>query len=89
MAKLLTALRRGVQAAATSFAPGRFTLKDKLITCSHCGLEEFEQGSAQLNTAGLTLLNLDWANKSATTLICANCGHVDWFVQSPDRIESE
>ena len=87
MAKFLTALKRGVQSTATSFGPGRFTLKGKVISCPHCEQQEFEQGSAQLNTVGMTLLNLDWANKTATTLACINCGQVQWFLQSPDRID--
>ena len=86
MAKLFSALKRGVQVATDSLGPGKYSLKDKVISCPHCDLQEFEQGSAQLNTAGMTLLNLDWANKSATILICVNCGQVQWFVHTPERI---
>ena len=87
MAKFLTALRKGVRAAATSLGPGRFGLMGKIITCPHCDHQEFEQGSAQLNTAGMTLLSLDWANRSATTLVCTSCGQVQWFMVRPGRIE--
>ena len=52
------------------------------VTCSHCGCTEFEQSHAQLNTAGLTFLDLDWANRSATIYICKNCGHIEWFLQA-------
>ena len=86
MAKFISALKRGVQAATDSFGPSQFSLKGKTVSCPHCEHQEFEQGSAQLNTAGMTLLNVDWANKSATILICTNCGQVQWFIQAPERI---
>lgn len=58
----------------------QYEVCDKLVTCSHCGGTRFEQGSAQLNTAGLSFLDLDWLNKSATIFKCADCGHIEWFV---------
>lgn len=50
------------------------------VTCTHCGGIDFDQSEAQLNTMGLTFLNLDWANRSATIFICMNCGHIEWFL---------
>ena len=35
------------------------------VRCPHCGADNFDTASALLNTAGLTLLGLDWANRSA------------------------
>ncbi|MCX8007939.1 MAG: hypothetical protein N3B11_07530, partial [Coriobacteriia bacterium] len=52
----------------------------------HCGGEDFDAGTALLNTAGMTFFGLDWANRSATVLICTNCSHIDWFLQAPERI---
>ena len=52
----------------------------KQVVCPHCGGCEFEKSSAQLNTAGLTFLDLDWANRSADILICRSCGHIEWFL---------
>jgi hypothetical protein len=49
-------------------------------------IKELDHGPAQLNTAGMTLLNLDWANRSATILACERCGRIEWFLQPPDRI---
>lgn len=57
-----------------------FERAGRQVTCSHCGGTDFEEGSAQLNTAGLTFLDLDWLNKSATIYRCAACGHIEWFV---------
>ena len=52
----------------------------KQVVCSHCGGTEFEESSAQLNTAGLSFLNLDWANRSAAVFVCLQCGHIEWFL---------
>ncbi len=46
---------------------------------------ELARGNVQLNTAGMTFLDLDWANRSATTLTCAECGRLQWFLQRPER----
>jgi predicted nucleic-acid-binding Zn-ribbon protein len=54
------------------------------VTCSHCASTSFSQSEAQLNTAGLTFLNLDWANRTATILICDNCGKIEWFLANPE-----
>ena len=50
------------------------------VKCSHCGSNRFSERKAQLNTAGLTFLNLDWANQSATVLVCESCGKLEWFL---------
>ncbi|MCX6152024.1 MAG: hypothetical protein NTX22_15975 [Ignavibacteriales bacterium] len=64
--------------------PHSFMIQGKKITCQHCGGEKFEKGSALLNTAGLTFLDLDWANRSATILICTSCTKIQWFLKEPD-----
>ena len=87
MAKFFEALKRSVGAAAESFGPKRYELEGKKIICPHCGHDEFVEGRAQLNTAGMSFLNLDWANRSATTLACAECGRMEWFRQEPRQIE--
>ena len=50
------------------------------VACSHCGGTAFDERSAQLNPMGLTFLDLDWANRSATVLVCKDCGHLEWFL---------
>lgn len=65
----------------------RFSVAGKAVQCSHCKHDRFVEGRAQLNTAGLTFLNLDWANRSAATLTCTNCGKIDWFLADPDEID--
>lgn len=57
-----------------------YKIEGRTVTCSHCGGEEFDRSDAQLNTAGLSFLGLDWANRSATVLACKRCGHLEWFI---------
>jgi hypothetical protein len=56
------------------------------VRCSHCGGEDFDAGSALLNTTGMTFLGLDWANRTANMLICTSCSHIDWFLEEPERV---
>lgn len=63
----------------------RFTVAGKSVHCAHCAGDRFIEGRAQLNTAGMTFLNLDWANRSAATLTCASCGRIEWFLADPEE----
>lgn len=49
------------------------------LKCHHCEGHTFVESRAQLNTAGMTLLGLDFANKEAFTYACRTCGFVHWF----------
>jgi predicted nucleic-acid-binding Zn-ribbon protein len=79
-------LRKALVAGRDANKPGAFQLEGKTVTCPHCGNQEFAIGRAQLNTAGLTFLDLDWANKSAHTLLCTECGRIEWFAQRPEKL---
>ena len=63
-----------------------YALAGKRFVCPHCSGDQFAEGRAQLNTAGMTFLGLDWANPSAYTLACRTCGLVSWFLIEPERI---
>ena len=65
----------------------RFAAAGKPILCAHCKGQEFIPGAAQLNTAGLTFLGLDWANRSAHTLMCTECGRIEWYGSEPEPLE--
>lgn len=82
----LERFKRGMQATSAALGPGRYQAVGKTITCPHCGRDHFQAGHAQLNTAGATLLNLDWANRSATILTCTYCSRVIWFLTEPERV---
>jgi uncharacterized protein len=66
--------------------PHSFQLEGKSITCPHCGNVQFVKKSILLNTPGLTFLNLDWANKTATTLACTKCSQILWFMREPEKV---
>lgn len=53
---------------------------DRPIQCLVCGGEQFWDRAVQLNTSGMEFLGIEWANASATGLICADCGYVHEFV---------
>jgi predicted nucleic-acid-binding Zn-ribbon protein len=59
---------------------GHYNVLGKPFECTVCGHTEFAQRSAQLNTAGMTFMKLDWANESARCLVCKSCAYVHWFV---------
>jgi len=63
--------------------PCEYKVNKERIECTHCKHTRFLKGSAMLNTAGMTLLGLDWANRTATTLMCDNCGLIHWFGKPP------
>jgi predicted nucleic-acid-binding Zn-ribbon protein len=62
-----------------------YTVAGKAVICAHCGRNSFVEGRAQLNTAGMTFLNLDWANRTAATLTCTSCGRIEWFLADPEE----
>lgn len=86
MATFAERLRRAVRAAESVWEPGPYRLEGKTVTCPQCGGTEFAHGTAQLNTAGLTFVGLDWTNKSAHTLMCSECGRIEWFGQEPEKL---
>lgn len=66
---------------------GRYHAAGRDIVCLQCGNRWFEQSQAQLNTAWMTFFNLDWANPSATTLICTQCCRMEWYAREPVRVD--
>ncbi|WP_432107162.1 hypothetical protein [Streptomyces sp. AA1529] len=52
------------------------------LSCALCRGTLFWNREVQLNTAGMSLLNLDWANASALGLQCAGCSRLELFADS-------
>ena len=52
----------------------------KELACLVCGHDEFFERQAQLNTAGMTFLHLDWLNASGVCQVCARCAFIHWFL---------
>ncbi len=87
MGRILNAFKAGLQGTEESSTGEHFTVAGKEVVCPHCGHDRFEEGRALLNTAGMTFLKLDWANRSAATLLCTRCGHIAWFLQDPESTQ--
>lgn len=85
MLDLETNVAGGVAAALHTanmsiFAKKTFASVGKFnVRCLFCGAGEFTKRDIQLNTSGMELLDLGWANKTATALICLSCGFVQTF----------
>jgi hypothetical protein len=63
---------------------GSFQVMNKKCVCSNCGQDKFEVRDVLLNTPGLTFLGLDWANRTASALICINCSKIEWYLNKPN-----
>lgn len=86
MGKFFDALTKTAQPMGQVPSGDRFTVANIVVLCTHCKHDQFVEGRAQLNTAGMTFLNLDWANRSAATLTCTNCGKIEWFLADPAEV---
>ncbi len=64
-----------------------YQLQGRPIVCPQCGQNQFDIGTALLNTPGMTFFGLDWANRTATVLACRQCGHIGWFLHEPQEIK--
>jgi len=82
-------LMRGAESMLEGRGPGAYLAAGRKVQCPHCEDDRFQEGRALLNTAGMTFMNLDWANKQATTLACASCGLVQWFALAPTRVRAK
>ena len=87
MGRFFTAVKRGFESMGEAPTGERYSVAGKPVRCAHCGHDHFVEGRAQLNTAGLSFLNLDWANRSAATLACTSCGRIEWFLSDPEEAE--
>ena len=86
MKRLLSALAAGAKATVgPNQETSRFEVAGIAVRCPHCGGDEFIEGRALLNTAGMTMIGLDWANRSAATLVCTGCGRIEWFLADPEE----
>ena len=65
---------------------GMYQNLGKKIVCPNCGNDKFEKRDVLLNTAGMSFLGLDWANRSAAALICTNCTRIEWYLNQPTLI---
>jgi uncharacterized protein len=73
----------GLKAAAKALVAGpkaeSFRAGGKLIECPHCENVLFHKKKISLNTAFSSLANLEWTDREACVLVCANCSRIEWF----------
>jgi predicted nucleic-acid-binding Zn-ribbon protein len=50
------------------------------LSCAVCQGRQFFRRQVKLNTTGMELMGLGWANQSATGITCAACGYLHLFV---------
>ncbi|MEC0370619.1 hypothetical protein [Paenibacillus chibensis] len=81
--------KRFAKKIKASAGPGPYQVNGIQVICVHCRHDQFDHGFAQLNTALLSFLNLDFANRSANILICHRCGYIHWFNKDIKRIPSD
>jgi hypothetical protein len=76
-------IARGLKAAAKALvnapAAESFHVAGKQVECPHCENILFHKREASLNTALSSLTHLEWTDREATVLICANCSRMEWF----------
>ena len=78
-------LKGSILGFANAMGPAGYQAAGEQVRCTHCQGTLFQAREILLNTAGASLLNLDWLNKSGTALVCENCGLIQWFGKQPDR----
>jgi predicted nucleic-acid-binding Zn-ribbon protein len=87
MGRFFEAMKAGVKGFRSGSDPTGFEIAGRPVRCPHCGNSHFIAGHAMLNTATRTFFKVDWADPSATTLVCDECGRIEWFVNEPDRVD--
>jgi predicted nucleic-acid-binding Zn-ribbon protein len=60
--------------------PSAVTVYGKALNCLVCGGTQFWDRELKMNSTGMELLDLGWANASSLGLICVRCGYVHEFV---------
>ena len=60
-------------------------IRSKTLVCPVCGNRFFTERAAQLNTAGMSFLDLDFLNKTAQCYVCSECTHFIWFLEKGVR----
>lgn len=60
--------------------PRNYEVKGRGLVCPICGYNRFLARETLMNTPGMTIMGIEWANKSAQNYICDSCGYVMWFM---------
>jgi hypothetical protein len=55
-------------------------VKGKTLTCPVCSNDHFYERASLLNKASSSIFGFDWADRSATCLVCSECTYIYWFL---------
>jgi hypothetical protein len=86
VARFFEALKAGWKGFKEANNPTAYAVAGKPVRCPHCGGSEFAISDAMLNSRIRTGFGADWADPSASILICAECGRIEWYAQEPTAI---
>ena len=59
----------------------RYVQKGIKLECVICKGKLFWERTTLMNTPGMTIMGIEWANKKATNYVCDKCGYVHWFLE--------
>jgi predicted RNA-binding Zn-ribbon protein involved in translation (DUF1610 family) len=62
--------------------PNSYKVNGINLVCPICGHNQFLARETLMNTPGMTIMGIEWANKAAQNYICDDCGYVLWFMLS-------
>ena len=60
--------------------PTTIDVLGKPLECQFCRADYFWVHYVQMHTAGASLVNYEFLNRSATCAICSKCGYIHWFL---------
>jgi ribosomal protein S27AE len=60
--------------------PNYYEVNGKPLSCPICSNKRFLARETLMNTPGMTIMGIEWANKAAQNYICDNCGYILWFM---------
>lgn len=64
--------------------PREYSIAGRTVRCPHCGEMKFIPQRALWNNRARPLFTMEWSEASATILVCAECGRIESFAQTPD-----
>lgn len=76
----IKAIKRGIAAALERPAPQKYRASAKLITCSHCGGDQFRPYD-------LAKFALEGYLREHHSLECAACSHLEMFTKQPAEFD--
>ena len=88
MGRFFDSVKAGVKGFKEANDPTGYSVAGKPVRCPHCGGSEFTPGSALLNSRARSAFNVDWMDPTASILICADCGRIEWYAQEPTEIRN-